>query len=443
MLMLQKISLFFILVILGNCYFLPLPAQQKERNYNYYNGDYEEMLVEAESYYMYEEYKEALHLYRLLQDQFPQHYGIKYRIGQCLTELPYNKEKSIDFFQKAAEHVDTNNTCQEISLKQPCVPVDIFYYLGNAYRINNQLNKAIKQYKTFIEIGDPSTFDMSLAKEQIQACNNAKQLMKHPLKIKWSILGENINNNFANTRPVISGNDSVMVYTSKLKFYDAIFCSRKNNGQWSKPQNIIPQLKVDDNTYPTSLSYKGNILYLYRNEDYGGDIFVSHFRNGRWSEVKQLDEPVNTKYWEAHACITKDTSTLYFTSNRKGGHGGLDIYKVTRNEKGEWTNPVNLGDTINTPYNDRAPFITSDGTTLFFSSYGHYNIGGYDIFKAQKKSRHWSTPVNMGYPMNTTDDDLFYMPINKGKKGYYSTYKPDEGYGKEDIYFLEIQGSKK
>ncbi len=155
-------------------------------------------------------------------------------------------------------------------------------------------------------------------------------------------------------------------------------------------------------------------------------------------QAEKLGENISTKYWESHACFSKDNQTLYFTSNRKGTTGGLDIYQSQRQADGKWGVPENLGTTINTRYNEETPFITEDGQTLFFSSYGHYNMGGYDIFYSTKdKNGNWGVPVNLGYPINTTDDDLFFQPVNNGFAGYHSRIE-ENSQGRHDLYYMDI-----
>ncbi|MDQ1296827.1 MAG: Tetratricopeptide repeat protein, partial [Bacteroidota bacterium] len=151
-----------------------------------------------------------------------------------------------------------------------------------------------------------------------------------------------------------------------------------------------------------------------------------------------LNDNINTKYWESHAAISHDNQKLYFTSNRKGSLGGLDIYVSEKDTAGNWGPPSNLGPDINTPYNEETPFLSKDDKTLYFSSKGHFNMGGYDIFYSTiLNNGKWSVPLNVGYPVNSTDDDIFFKPVNQGYIGYFAKYTPD-GYGDQDIYRIEI-----
>ncbi|MCK4749351.1 MAG: PD40 domain-containing protein, partial [Bacteroidales bacterium] len=169
-----------------------------------------------------------------------------------------------------------------------------------------------------------------------------------------------------------------------------------------------------------------------------GNLYYSNYEEGRWNPAVKLGENISTKYWESHACFSRDGKILYFTSNRKGTLGGLDIYRSERQLDGKWGEPTNLGSTINSRYNEETPFITEDGQTLYFSSYGHFNMGGYDVFFSRKNpDGTWGEPINLGYPINTTDDDLHFQPVNNGYGAYYSIYS-NVGRGEHDIYFMDI-----
>ncbi|HSL85598.1 MAG TPA: hypothetical protein VK861_01540 [Bacteroidales bacterium] len=160
--------------------------------------------------------------------------------------------------------------------------------------------------------------------------------------------------------------------------------------------------------------------------------------NGKWTPIKKLNRYINTKFYESHAAISADGTRLYFTSNRTGGMGGLDIYVSEKDYSGDWGPPLNLGATVNTPYNEDTPFITRNDSLLYFSSEGHHSMGGYDNFRSERKNSMFTIPVNMGSPINTTDDDKFFQPYNNGKSGYYSI-RTD--YKKRDIFNVDFSVS--
>lgn len=417
----------FILLI-----FTPLFAQSK--------AEIKELFSEAESYFLFEEYNEALPIYRDLLRLFPNNNKLNYRIGICYLNTPGQKELSINYLEKAI--TDINPKYKERSIKETGAPMDAYFYLGNAYRVNNKLEKAIETYTYFKENLDEKVYEIHIVEHEIRTCHNAIKLQKTPLYISYTNLGGTINTRRSDILPVVSGDEQTLVYTQKLAFYDAVFFSEKVNGKWTNPINLTPDFHIDQDFYSSSLSYDGKTLYLYKNDDYDGNIYTSKYVEGRWQPVEKLNDNINTKYWESHACETKDGKTLYFTSNRKDGHGGLDIYKSVKDSLDQWGAAMNLGPNINTEYNEETPFISEDGKTLYFSSYGHFNIGGYDIFYSSLfENNEWSTPLNMGYPINTPDNDLFYQPVGKGNYAYYSMFS-ESGFGDMDIFRLAIYSAE-
>jgi outer membrane protein OmpA-like peptidoglycan-associated protein len=173
-----------------------------------------------------------------------------------------------------------------------------------------------------------------------------------------------------------------------------------------------------------------------------GNIYSTTLNGEKWSKPVKLNEHVNSKYWEPSACFSADGNTIYFTSNRPGGYGGRDLYSVNKTPKGDWANALNLGPTINTAYDEDAPFIHHDGITLSFSSNGHNTMGGFDIFASTLTGiNKWTEPENVGYPINTTDDDIFYVISPDGRKAYYSSFRSD-GLGEKDNYIATFLDRK-
>jgi hypothetical protein len=395
------------------------------------------MFIEAESYFLFEEYKDALPLYQRILQTDPENFNINYKIGICYLNDVYQVQKSIQYLEKAVTGMDPN--CKTNSFKEKKAPPEAFYYLGNAYRSNNRLKDAVEAYEQFKLVLDPLVYDAELVDAQIEACKVATLQESKPMYFISDNLGEPINDRFEESNPVVSGDESVIAFTRKLQFYDAVFCSRKVNGKWSDPENLTEAFGVDGNTYTTGISYNGDELFVYRSDNFDGNLYVSKYKNNTWSKLQKLNSNINTKYWESHASISKDGKILYFTSNRAGGYGGLDIYKSERTRSGDWGPAMNLGPVINSKYNEETPVITSDGNTLYFSSMGHYNMGGYDIFYSTRLDNgQWSKPINAGYPLNTSGDDLFFTPVGEGAFAYYAKYNKEDSYGMMDIYKLEV-----
>lgn len=419
-----KISVLFLFFI-----FTPDIFSQEEANLK-------EEFLEAESYFLFEEYKEALPLYQKIIRVEPGNDNVNFKIGVCYLNDAYQKEKAISYLEKAIKNINPNY--KENSFKEKQAPPESWYYLGNAYRINNQLSKAINAYKKFKESVSPELYDIKLVDSQIKSCEVALDVQSTPLYVVKNNLGEEINSRFAEINPIVSGDETTLVFTKKLQFYDAVFYSKKENGKWTYPINLTPSFEIDGNSYCTGLSWNGNEIYIYRSDNFDGNIYVSHKTDEKWSTLEKLNDNINTKFWESHASVSPDGKTLYFTSNRKGGYGGLDIYSSKRKTKDNWETPVNLGPVINSEFNEESPFLTGDGKTLYFSSQGHYNMGGYDIFYSTLlENGKWAKVLNAGYPLNTTGDDVFFVPVKNGEFAYYSMYS-EEGQGLNDIYRFEI-----
>jgi hypothetical protein len=399
-------------------------------------GEIKNYFYDAESWILFEDYKEALPLYLQLLKIYPTNSNFKYRIGQCYINTPGEKEKAVGYLEDAVKNINPNY--KEGKFRETGAPYDALYYLANAYRINNQIDKALDTYGKFKENLDPEVYDSTVVNLQIQSCLNARQLILSPLYVREKNLGSEINTSTSEFNPVISDNEDLIIYSKNEAFYDAILYSTKVNEQWTVPMNMNELLKIDQDLFPTSISKEGNELYLYSSADYDGIIYTTKFENGIWSPLVKLNDNINTKYWESHATISHDNKKIYFTSNRKGTIGGLDIYVSKRDSTGNWGPAENLGPVINTPYNEESPFLSKDDKTLFFSSRGHFNMGGYDIFYSTLlDNSNWSVPLNAGYPLNTTDDDVFFKPVNDGYEGYLAKDSP-EGFGKQDIYRVEL-----
>lgn len=414
-------------VWIGLFFSVTLQAQRESRRTLY---------LDAESWFLYEAYEEALPLYRGLLEQDPGNDNLKYKIGICLLHDPYQKDKSIAYLKDASDNI--NPDYKGNSYKERTAPPDVLFYLGGAYLVNELFTQAETAYASFLKVMDPEVYDEELVQKQIRSCTIARQLTGRPVDFDLTLMDTMINSGYAEINPVVSGNGKSMAYVTRLPFYDAAFFTVKSGTGWSFPQLITQQLGFDADIYPVSLSYDGTEMILYYEGDYIGNLYHSRLKAGKWQKAEKMGDEISTKYWESHGSLSRDGRTLYFTSNRKGTRGGLDIYKAERRPDGSWEKPVNLGSTVNSRYNEESPFICEDGKTLYFSSFGHDNMGGYDIFCSRlQPDGTWGKPVNMGYPINTTDDDRFFQPVNNGKGAYYSLYSP-RGMGLHDIYYMNI-----
>jgi Tol biopolymer transport system component len=391
------------------------------------------LFVEAESHYLYEEYELANPLYLMLNDYEPGNANIKYKIGNCYLYIPNEKTKAIPFLEEAVKNASYESKTE--SIKEKRAPLDAYFSLANAYRINNELEKALNTYQTFNRlVGEKgSMVNSEFVNQQIQACKNAITFSEKPVAIDKTNIGTEINQGSINDDPAISFDGKTLVYTEKRGILSVIYYTIKERDKWQTPIDITSQLNAGEDCTSCSLNSDGTELYLYKNDIYDGNIFVSNLVKGVWTPIKKLNKNINTKFYESHASVSADGKKLYFTSNRDGGLGGLDIYVSEKDASGQWGPATNLGPTINTEYNEDTPFITQDGLYLYFSSEGHSNMGGYDVFRSMNLKNSWKSPENLGSPINSTDDDIFYQPANNGKNAYYSILT---GYKKKEIFYM-------
>ena len=397
----------------------------------------DELYLDANSYFFFEDYEEALALYQQVIKEIPRNSNLNYRIGICYLNIPGKRNRAIPYLESATS--STTKNYRENSIKETKAPLDVYFFLGSAYLANNQMGKAKEAFLKFKSLTEKNKqYDLTMLSLQLQTVESSASIQKHPTNFILSNLGSTVNDRFSNFSPAISYNGQVLAYTSKRKFYQAIYVTRKAGNDWSTPINITPELETDQNLQALSLNYDGTELYLYKDDNRDGNIYVSHYRNGRWNPIENLGSNINTKYWEASACISPDGKTLYFSSNREGGFGELDLYKSIKQPNGTWGPATNLGPTINSNFNEIAPSLTSTGTTLFYASDGMLGLGGYDIYFSNAiKGNQWSQPENLGFPLNTPDDDIEFRPIDDGQYGLLAKFD-DDSYGEMDIFKVEV-----
>ncbi|HHJ09655.1 MAG TPA: hypothetical protein ENK25_02035 [Bacteroidetes bacterium] len=426
---LSRVFFFAMLLLIMNETSSPLGAQSK--------SELKDFFVQAESHFLYGEYELATPLYLILYESMPDNANIAYKIGVCYLNTPYEKDKAIPYLEKASRNASYD--AKEDQFSESRAPLDVFFQLGNAYRINNQLDKAIEKYKYFKKqlSSENKMVNEDFVDQQILACKNAEKLMGNPLKIRKTNLGDTINISSVNLNPVISGDGNTLAFTAHFGEDMVVYYTKRIHGQWMVPVDITTEIGSEKDCSTSCLNYDGTELYLYKIDNFVGNIYISTFDGNQWSKIKKLNKNINTKFYESHASISKDGTTLYFTSNREGGFGKLDIYVSHREKGGDWGSAKNLGPVINTKYNENSPFISMNDSLLFFSSEGHFNMGGYDIFVSKRKGDRWKKPDNIGYPVSTTDEDFFFQPYRNGKSGYISLLN---GYKKMNIFRLDFLG---
>jgi len=392
------------------------------------------IFAQAESYFLYEEYELANPLYLLLET--PDNLNIKYKIGTCYLNIPGEKGKAIPFLEEAVKNASYDSKTASFTEKR--APLDAYFSLAKAYMINNELDKGLNTLQTFNNLSRGAEIkgemkNLGFIDQQIQACKNAIKFEETPVEFSKKMLGEGFSQGSMNENPAVSSDGNSIVYTERRGMVNALLYSRKERGAWQPPIDITAMINAGEDCSSCSLNKDGTELFLYKNDGYDGNIYSSNLVDGTWTPIKKLNKNINTKFYESHASVSSDGKKLYFTSNRDGGAGSLDIYVSEKDNTGDWGPAVNLGNTINTPYNEDTPFITDNDSALYFSSEGHISMGGYDNFRSARLGTAWKTPSNLGFPINTTDDDKFFQPINGGKNAYYSM---TTDYKKNDIFFI-------
>jgi hypothetical protein len=399
------------------------------------------IFIQAETYLLYEEYELANPLF--LQLESPNNMNIKYKIGSCYLNIPGEKEKAVPYLEDAIK--DASYSAKTDNFKEKKAPLDAYFSLAKAYMINNEFDKALKTLDNFKRlVYDPSLGqnmkNLGYIDQQVQACRNAITMKERPVIFNKELLGGAFSLGAINDNAAVSFDGNTIVYTEHRGMANAIFYARKTDDKWQDPVDITRVIGAGDDCSTCSLNNDGTEIFLYKNDNWDGAIYSTEFRNGAWTQIKKLNRNINTKYYESHASISADGKRLYFTSNREGGFGNLDIYVSGKDENGDWGPAENLGASVNTPFNEDTPFMTENDSILYFSSEGHSSMGGYDIFRSRRSGNGWEIPLNMGFPLNTSDDDKFFQPWQNDKKAYYSL---TTGYKKKEIFVLDFTGPEK
>ncbi|HEY6976363.1 MAG TPA: OmpA family protein, partial [Chitinophagaceae bacterium] len=225
--------------------------------------------------------------------------------------------------------------------------------------------------------------------------------------------------------------------------FEDLYVSYKKNGAWSMAQDFGEPVNSEEHDATAGLSNDGSALFIYKNDkNDGGDLYESRLKGTSWRRPEHLNGNINTRYHESTISESYDGKTIYFVSNRENGIGDRDIYFCTKDRKGNWITPTNAGAIINTKYAEEGVFLHPDGVTMYFSSQGHGTMGGYDIFKSTLVNGKWTEPVNLGWPINGPDDDVFFVVSANGRRGYYSSAR-EGGFGDKDIYVITFLGEEK
>jgi len=403
----------------------------------------------AKAYFDNYKYHLALPIFLTLNQLDPEETEYRYAIAFCYLFLDKN-EKALPFFQ--------------LCLQEPeKYPLQMMYYAARTYHLSGKYAYALKYYELYKNYlsKDKKNFKNGLvaaAERDIKICETAKELTSKPIDVKVINLGAIVNSEYPEYAPVVSADQSTLIFTSNRpnttggnvdgtdgNFFEDIYICYKMDTGWTAPEKMGDGINTIGHDASISLSPDGNKLLLYRYEaqtataSTSGDLYYSNLIGNAWMQAIKLPENINSKSWEPSASFSADEKTLLFTSDRKDGKGGTDIYMVKKLPNGEWALPQNMGDIINTPYDEDSPYLHPDGKTLYFSSNGHNTMGGFDIFMSRWDAamQMWTIPTNVGYPINTPHDDLHFSWSADGRRVYFPSVRP-EGLGDRDLYYADI-----
>jgi len=397
------------------------------------------ILTNADRHYKNQEYIASLNLYDSLAKAHPDNLYLKYLLGTCQS---YNTF----YFSKAEENIIA---AEPIKSKL----FDYDFYLGRVYENNDRYTDAIKQFELYLTNPLPDTL-IGVVKHQIEICRSSADQLSRGTIASITNIGPPINTPASEYAPLLPSHENFMIFTylgpksnggkqklpgkpdPKGTYFEDVFISQKKDStSWDEPKPISA-LNTNGNDAPLFISHDGQKIYIFRNVGLGsGDIFVSYLKGTEWSAPEKL-KGINSNYWEGSICFSPDEKTVYFSSERPGGQGGRDIWFGQMMPDGSYGNVKNLGATINSTFDEDAPFVTASGSTMFFSSTGHNSTGGYDIFRSDMKNGKWGTPYNIGKPVNSNQDDKYYWVSPDGQRAYYSTERKG-GFGLQDIYLVE------
>ncbi len=397
-------------------------------------------------------YLVALEYYMMAYNEHPSSAMLNYKIADCYLHTLY-KYKALPHAIKAYE-------------LNPKVSFDIDYVIGMGYHQVQDFDNAIAYYNKFMTNYSGKNADtLAMAKRKVVECGNGKELVKENV-YEVVNMGPDVNSEYAEYVPLVKADKSYMLFTSRrpqqkvdlantskkirgerlskfdMDYHEDIFKTiNESDTSWSQPCRFDYSTRKNSlHDACVSLSYDGATIYNYRGNN-NGDLYTATIKDGKWTKTVPL-KGINTKYREDHIAVAFDNKTAYFVSDRPGGQGGKDIWQSTRINENEWSTPVNLGPMVNTAFDEEGVFIHPDGKTIYFSSRGHNTMGGFDVFETTFEDGKWTTPLNMGYPTNSPDDDVFFILSSDGKTAYLSSVK-EGGYGMQDIYAIGTFEKKK
>ena len=399
----------------------------------------QQQLREADNLIESELYDEAITILKpLVTEKNPE---AIFLTGFSMMNLHDDLDAAIKMLKRAANAYplqESNKNSEET--------LEAHFFLAQAYRLNEETRKAKEKFENLKN----HTNDEEVLEEietELQYCDNFLKKKNNPVDMNTEHLGEVLNSRYDDHSPILRYDESTIYFTSNRPtedqdqddpFFENIYQSHWRNGQWTEPEILDIPGEPMAHRATVGLTPDGQGLIFFQNNGQTGSLYITRPTFDGWTDPEPLPEPINSNHHESHASFSVDGNTIYFSSDRPGGMGGSDIYISHKLPDGTWGEPLNAGENINTPDNEEGPFIHPDDETLYFSSDGDQSIGGFDIFKSEKKENgEWGKSENIGYPINTPSDDLFYIPTPNGQRVYYATRRK-ESLGRLDLFLLRF-----
>jgi outer membrane protein OmpA-like peptidoglycan-associated protein/Tol biopolymer transport system component len=417
---------------------------------------FKELHDEAFKHLAEDNYKLALPILLEMERMDDKNNNTLFKIGFCYVQSNYDKALAIPYFEKILSRKSpVTNSYKAGNYKEKKAPIEVLRYLGEAYHYDYQFDKALEYYLMYKDILSENNAKFNKDVDRLIATTkNAQQLVAQPVEIIVKGM-DAINTIYPEYRPKLTGNEMTMYFTSRRPlegstlsentFMEDIYLTENKKGIWQEALRLENGINTPGHDACLYVSPDGLYMILYRAtvSSVGfGSIYETNFINGQWSEPKLMVGDLNSSHWQTDVCLSPEGNTMYFTSDRPGGRGGRDLWVINKLPNGDWGKAQNMGANFNTEYDEEAPYIHPDGKTFYFSSKGHNTMGGYDIFRSDLgNDGKWGKPYNIGYPANTTGDDVFFFPTLDGKRVYFSSYRK-EGKGDQDIYIVEFPGNE-
>jgi len=384
--------------------------------------------ADAKEHFKYGNFLDALVVYKKLIEKDPKNIEYPYKAGLCVLFTDRDKTEAVPYLEKA-----------KMLKSDP----DVKFYLGKAYHYNLEFDKALEVFSEYIAEGQGTK--IKEVDREIEVVKNAIKITKTPIDVTFENAGDLINSEYPDYYPFVTPDESFIVFTSRrksgVKEFDGYYPSAINyakvlNGEFVKAKKGSSMINSTYDDQAVGLSYNADKIFIYFDDIKNkGDIYEANVKDFKFKKKIKMGDNVNSKGFESSATISADGNTLFFASHREGGKGGKDIYMTRKLPTGEWALPQNLGENINTSYDEDFPNLFYDGTTLYFSSKGHNTIGGYDYFKStwDPETNKWSKAENLGYPLNTTRDNVCISFTEDKRHAYVSAWRKDSR-GFQDIY---------